>query len=326
MPPPQIPLPGGSMETVRIPNDATYSPVALTDVALAAPLLSRIVLGASLPGLALQTAAVAVYAGCAIQDWIERLGVRRIDFLAEFGADIDHMRAMPPDVREAEIRELAGRVNDGWVADRIPLADLAVVVDRHLTDYIAGITGQRVETSTEIRNFSLIRFLFPFALGAADIFSGDVSIFHDTGIFEPHIVTHEFAHRKGYLRELEAQALAYLSLTASDEPVLVQSALCERLHRNLRVRAGDDEASFTGRVRELGLRPELERQFLRLRPAIGPVGRPFAEAMRTLYDARMRLTGQNGLSDYDEGFTNFLFTFETSRTAGETPPGAGRVH
>jgi hypothetical protein len=29
----------------------------------------------------------------------------------------------------------------------------------------------------------------------------------------------------------------------------------------------------------------------------------------------MRLTGQNGLSDYDVGFTDFLYTFETSATA-----------
>jgi hypothetical protein len=314
------------METIRIPNDATYSPIALTDVALAAPLLSRIVLGATLPGLALQTAAVAVYAGCALQDWVERLGVRKIDFLAEFGADVHHMRTMPVDARESEVVELTRRVNEGWTAERIPLSELAVVADRHLTRYIAGITGQRVETSTEVRNFSLVKFIFPFALGAADIFSGDVSIFHDTGVFEPHIVAHEFAHRKGYLRELDAQALAFLSLTSSGEDVLVQSALCERLHRNVRVLTGEDEAEYDRRVRALGLRPELENQFLRLRPAISPIGRPIAEAMRTLYDARMRLTGQNGLSDYDEGFTNFLYTFETSRTAGETPPARGRLH
>jgi hypothetical protein len=42
--------------------------------------------------------------------------------------------------------------------------------------------------------------------------------------------------------------------------------------------------------------------------------------MRHVYDARMRLTGQNGISDYDLGFTNFLYTFETSRTARQRPP------
>jgi hypothetical protein len=37
--------------------------------------------------------------------------------------------------------------------------------------------------------------------------------------------------------------------------------------------------------------------------------------MRRVYEERMRLTGQNGLSDYDEGFTNFLWTFARSDTA-----------
>jgi hypothetical protein len=42
--------------------------------------------------------------------------------------------------------------------------------------------------------------------------------------------------------------------------------------------------------------------------------------MRRVYEARMRATGQNGLSDYDLGFTNFLYTFETSRIARQAPP------
>jgi len=48
--------------------------------------------------------------------------------------------------------------------------------------------------------------------------------------------------------------------------------------------------------------------------------------MRGLYERRMRLTGQNGVSDYDLGFTNFLYTFETSAIARQVPPSAGAVH
>ena len=33
----------------------------------------------------------------------------------------------------------------------------------------------------------------------------------------------------------------------------------------------------------------------------------------------MSRTGQNGVSDYDLGFTNFLYTFETSDTARQVP-------
>jgi hypothetical protein len=313
------------METIRIPNEATYSPISLTDLAIAAPLVSRVLLGATLPGLALQTAAMALYAGSSIQDWIERLGVRRIDFRREFGADVDHMESMSTQVREAEMTVLAERVNDGYVADRPALEDLAKTVDRHLTDYIASITGQRVETSTEVRTFALAGFMFPFALGAADIFSGDVAILQDTGVFQPHIVAHEFVHRKGYYRELDAQALAYLAMTASNEDVLVQSALCERLHRNLRALTGDDEALYLRKLDALGLRAELKEPFEELRPALDPIGKSIADVMRGIYDARMRITGQNGLSDYDVGFTNFLFTFETSRMARQRPPARGAL-
>jgi hypothetical protein len=303
------------METVRIPNNATYSPVALTDVAIAAPFLSRLVLGATLPGRLVQAAALGVYAAASVQDWFERLGVRQIEFLQEFGADVKHLDSMPRDVRETEVRTLAQRVSDQYTTERLELAELAVVVNQRLTDFIAGITNQRVETSAEVRSFGLVQFIFPFALGAADIFSSDIAIFHDNGVFQPHVLTHEFAHRKGYWRELDAQALAYLALVTSGEPFLVQSALCERLHRNVRALTGEDEAAFVQTVRAIGLRRELEERFLSLRPAVGALARPFADAMRNLYDLRMKLTGQNGLSDYDVGFTDFLYTFERSTTA-----------
>lgn len=314
------------MDTIRIPNDATHSPVSLTDVMLAAPLASRILLGATLPGRILQMAALGAYAGSALQDWSQRQGVRKIEFLEEYGADVKHLPPMPMEARESEIRTLAERLNDEYVADRIPRAELTIEVDRHLTDYLASVTGQRVETSTEIRNFSLVQLIFPFALGTCDILSGDVAIFKDTGVLEPHVIAHEFTHRKGYWKELEAQAIAYLAMTSSGNPVLAQSALAERLHRNLKVMAGDDMDAYQRRVEEVGLRPELEAQFTALRPQLDPLMQKVADVMRTIYEERMKWTGQNGLSDYDLGFTNFLYAFERSATARQTPPAAGAVH
>ena len=44
--------------------------------------------------------------------------------------------------------------------------------------------------------------------------------------------------------------------------------------------------------------------------------------MKTLYDQRLKLTGQNGLSDYDEGFTNFLWTFAHAEGVGQDPAAA----
>jgi hypothetical protein len=234
---------------------------------------------------------------------------------------------MPREVREEEIRLLTQRLNDEFTSRTIPRRELAVEVDRHLTQYIAGITGQRVETSTEVRSFSIARVLFPFALGACDFVSGDVTVFRDVGVFEPHVIAHEFSHRKGYWKELEAQALAYLSLTASRDPVLVQSALCERLHRDWRALVGDDRPAFRDCVERSQLRAELRAQLLDLNrgTAFGGAAGQVEVLMRRLYDERMRLTGQNGLSDYDLGFTNFLYTFELSSAARQQPPRAGAV-
>jgi hypothetical protein len=303
------------MERITIPGDATYSPIALTDILIAAPLASRLFLGATLPGRILQAAALGYYAGSSVKDWVARAGIRRIDFVREFGADVFELDDMSPDERRSEIRTLGEVLNDSYDPERVPREELAAEVNRQLTTYIGQITGQEVETSSEVRSFSLAMLVFPFAYGACDIISGDVAIFKDTGIFEPHIIAHEFCHRKGYLKELHAQALAYLALRNSHEPVLVQSARAERLHRQLRALAGEDPVHFGDLVDGLPLRDELRSAFHALRPVPGVYESAVGRVMRRLYDERMKLTGQNGLSDYDVGFTNFLFTFGKSPLA-----------
>ena len=49
------------MERIEIPGGATYSPVALTDLMVGAPLASRVLLGATLPGQMASTALFALY-------------------------------------------------------------------------------------------------------------------------------------------------------------------------------------------------------------------------------------------------------------------------
>ena len=271
----------------------------------------------SAPGLALQAAAVGAYAGSAAVDWYRRLGVRKIDFLEVYGADVRHLPPMSLEARRAEIAVFTRKVNQIYRPMEVPRRELAARVNEALTTYIAGITGQRVETSDSIRSFMLAQLFFPFALGGCDYISGDVAIFRDTGIFEPHVIAHEFCHRKGYFKELEAQGLAYLALTATDDPVLVQSAYCERLERQLRVvarkEAGEGalgEEHYHDLVDRADLRPELRWAFHALVPRLSTAERAMTVVMRRLYDERMRLTGQNGLSDYDEGFTRFLYAVE----------------
>lgn len=294
------------MDDVRIPNQATYSPVALTDVFVLAPLASRVLLGATLPGRVLQAVALGAYAGSALSDWISRREARPIDFEKTFGAGVDNLTSMTDDERAAEVKELVGRLNTNYEPLSLDREELAELVNEHLTDHIASITGQRVETSSEIRSFSITKVIFPFALGACDMLTGDVTIFRDTGVFEPHIIAHEFCHRKGYIKELEAQALAYMALAESGENILVQAALCERVHRNLRVLADTDLDRYHELVDESGLREELVEAFHAIRPPPSAYERGVWKVMKPIFEERMRMTGQNGISDYDQGFTDFI--------------------
>jgi hypothetical protein len=310
------------MDEIRIPNDATYAPFSLTDVIATAPLASRLLLGATLPGRVLSAAALGMYAGSALKDWVHRQDMVWIDFEAQFGSDVKRLQPMPEEARRAEIARLAGRLNDGFTDERQPRDEVAKNVNHHLTEYMAGLTGQRVHTSSEVREFTLAKWIFPFAMGACDVISGDVALFRDTGIFEPHVICHEFVHRKGYWKELHAQVLSYLSLMSSGEPALVQAALAERLHRQLKVLAGEDHQAYHDLVEELDLREELGAELHALRPDPSAYESTVSSVMKTLYDQRLKLTGQNGLSDYDEGFTNFLWTFGQAEGVRQDPEAA----
>lgn len=303
------------MDELHIPNDATYAPFSLTDVIAAAPLASRLLLGATLPGRVVSAAALGLYAGSAVKDWVSRRDMRWIDFQREFGADVRTLRDMPASARRDEIESLAARLDEGFTSERVPRPELARAVNEHLTEYMAGITGQRVHTSSEVRDFTLAKLVFPFAMGVCDVVSGDVALFRDTGIFEPHIICHEFVHRKGYWKELHAQALSYLTLVSSGDPILVQAGLAERLHRQLKALAGEDHRAYHDMVDALELRSELREELHALRPDPGAYESSVSLVMKKLYDERLKMTGQNGLSDYDVGFTNFLWTFGRSGRA-----------
>ncbi|HIF07137.1 MAG TPA: DUF3810 family protein [Gemmatimonadetes bacterium] len=293
-------------DRVKIPNQATYAPFALADVFILAPLASRLLLGATVPGRIVQALSLGAYAGSALSDWWARKEARPIDFEEAFGQDPANLESMSDEARQEEVKDLVAVMNRDYKPSKYSRKELAEIVNEQLTEYIASVTGQRVETSSEVRDMALSKVLFPFALGACDILSGDVTIFRDTGVFEPHIITHEFCHRKGYYKELQAQAIAYLALSTSDDPVLVQSALAERTHRDLKVLADSDFDRYHELVDEAGLREELAKDFHAIRPEPSAYENAVWTVMKPIMEERMKMTGQNGLSDYDVGFTDFL--------------------
>ena len=315
------------VDEIRIANRATYWPVAPMDLLVAAPLVARLLFRASPIGRVVQAVTLGAYLGSVARDWHARRKIRRIVFLREFGADLRHLVPMPREAREREVAVLAARLNDELVLERIPRREAAVAIERHLTDYIAGITGQHVRSSAEVRGLTLVGLAVPFALGACDVLSGDVAIFRDIGLLEPHVIAHEFCHRKGYWNELDAQVLALSGARRLRGARLfagraLRAALSQPARARGRRRGGVPAAGGGGGAparapRANGLAAAAARRDR------GAGGR---RRCARVYDARMRVTGQNGISDYDAGFTNFLYAFETSVTARQTPPAAGAVH
>ncbi|MCB9692798.1 MAG: DUF3810 family protein [Alphaproteobacteria bacterium] len=302
------------MERIVIPQKATHTPVALADLIVGAPMASRLLLATSGPGQVVMAGALGYYVGSAARDWFARRGVRPIDFQAAFGADVSTLIPMTNAQRREECRGLSERMSDAWTEEKIPREEAAVEINRLLTRFIANITGQEIITSDAIRGFTISRIAFPFAIGSCDAISGDVAIFQDTGILEPHVIAHEFCHRKGYLKELHAQAIAHLALRTSGNAVFVQAARAERLQRNLAVLSGRDPRLFDLELASLPLRSEVRKWLHQYGPSDEKPSR-VSDALRKVYDQRMRLTGQNGISDYDRGFTDFLHTFRHSETA-----------
>ena len=110
-----------------------------------------------------------------------------------------HLEEMPESERHLEVEALARRLEESWTTKRQLREETAQAVNHRITEYIASITGQRVRTSSEVRSFTVAQLLFPFAQGVCDVLSGDVALFRDTGIFEPHVICHEFVHRQGLI-------------------------------------------------------------------------------------------------------------------------------
>ncbi|MBI5066193.1 DUF3810 family protein [Candidatus Woesearchaeota archaeon] len=298
---------------MHIESLSTKLPIPLFDSVMATALLSMGTEYAGLTNVAqysslANTFLLAVWLSSSIPYFIESNFAKRINFQKQFGADIKTLQQQSLGERFEEIEKLTEKLNDEYLPQDYERKELAKLVNKELEDYLESITGVRVETSDRIRNFGIVKMLMPFALGACQPIDGEIYIFKDMGVFEPHVITHELAHRHGYGKELHAQALAYLALMNSKNPVFMQSANCERLKRQIGVVNYEDRRSAREFTENLDLRAELRGDFLRLMKRPGIYERVVSLAMLPVYSLRMKLTGQNGLKDYGEGFTNFLHT------------------
>ena len=99
------------------------------------------VVGEAVDVVVLSAAALGMYAGSAVKDWVIRRDMRWVDFQREYGADVRTLEEMPETARRDEIERIAARLDEIYTPERIPRADLAVAVNGHLTEYIASVTG-----------------------------------------------------------------------------------------------------------------------------------------------------------------------------------------
>ena len=308
-------------DEIWIANRATYWPVAPIDLVVGAPLVVRALLGVTPIGRVVQGAVLGAYLANAVRDWHDRRGIRKIDFRREFGADVHHLVPMPREVREAEVRMLAERLKRVSFRSDAQAGSSRSRSHRHLTRYIASITGSWCH---ERRGARLRPLKLAVPVRARGVRRAGRVISRSSRTPGPSSPRPRarVQHRKGSWKELHAQALAYLAMVTSGEPVLRQAARLERFYRHLCVLAGKQGGAFDRLAGSAALRPELGKVLGELRPPAGAVARKVEAGMRQVYDTRMRMTGQAGISDYELGFTNFLYTFQTSTTARQTPPGA----
>jgi hypothetical protein len=229
--------------------------------------------------------------------------IRPFDFQRQFGLDpYCNFEHMSKEERQTEISRIVEILNDNFVPYCYTRKEVARKINLGLTDYIEGNTGQRISTSSFVKSFSLLSLIFPQCVGGSSSITGEVTCRNGLGVLEPAAMGHELVHRKGYLKELEANIISYFYLVSSGDPSLVQSGESVRLLTNLCL----SEGKYRDKLEKSGLRGELKREFLRIAPPLKIYQRLAGKAFEKFYGVKMRLTGQRGLDDYSTYFTDYL--------------------
>ncbi len=237
-----------------------------------------------------------------------------INFEGAFGVDPKSVPQMPLEERLRETTELNERLNDEYVPLEYDVKTLARIINPLIMEFMAKYTGQRIHTSDKVRTDGILARVMPYAGGLCILVGKDITINTDKGIFNAHATAHELVHRYGYGNELEAQVLAYLTLSQSDDASLRQSAHAERLHRQIRtLKKVPEHKEFAERTYE-EIRPELKEDFDKLfnpKPTI-------SQALLVLASLPVILPAfwlgskirKETPANYTENFTDYLYAME----------------
>lgn len=129
-------------------------------------------------------------------------------------------------------------------------------------------------------------------------FSGEPGV--DNGLHAlkmPHTALHEFAHSHGYTGEGDCNLIAYLACLRSNEPIIIYSALIQRLKDEMLVLAGYDLNAYRQIKEEL---PDvLQKDLIQIRHHHSRFRKSFTNAGEWVNDHYLKTLGiKDGVDNY----------------------------
>ncbi|MCM2325162.1 MAG: DUF3810 family protein [Candidatus Woesearchaeota archaeon] len=206
----------------------------------------------------------------------------------------------------SDVKKLIRAINEEYSETDLSLDELNDQVGDAIERYLFKRTGEKIGFSHKIKQGNQIFYDYLGIIGLTNIIDRDITLFKVNKHFSPFVSAHEFCHRIGYFRELDANAIAYQALIESGNPVLRQSARLMRLDYTLDLLLHDSKDSKIDTARRFGLKKELcpDMEFYDdNRTGLAKLG---YKSFISAYGLMMKLTKQNGIGGYSLGFINYL--------------------
>ncbi len=294
---------------IYLPNfSSRCCPAPLLESVIAASIASQALKGMGMD-LAAQGAGgltaglMSLYVSAMAYDFIIKRRIQHIP-LQSFGKRNKDLPQMSLEERMKEATILSEKVNDEYVS---PSSFKDMITNSHnaVTTYNLLHTGQLIYTSPRVRRFGISSIVTPMASATTDPLGGEVYYLKKhKGLLTPGILAHEFFHKLGYLKELDAQVHMYRALKHFGDDELQQSAHCHRLIGHL-VEIKQRKEPWRNVFQQFSLRKEIRADFeeeakkSRYERIVAPIATP-------LVKLGMLLRGSS-VDDYHRTWTNYLY-------------------
>jgi len=194
---------------------------------------------------------------------------------------------------------LVDKMNDGYIPYNLTHQETALLVNNAFAKFIAENAPDQTFSPLQLSPPPLdIQILFPYCRGFCAGKKAHVMT-KEGDLYTPTTTAHEFANNLGHGKEIEAEVLGYLIPKQSGVPELQRSADLLRLSRQA-------WATNITDLLDCNLRDEIKDE-IRYSRQLTPYQK-FMQNATSLFLMALLKKGGSKLSDYREGFTNFLYT------------------